>query len=299
MIADLTPYNDGMGRFSRTFALAGSSWRVLKADKELVFLPVMSLIATALVAFSFLWPIVRSCTDTIGAQDTCELAGTDYVILAVAYVALAFVTIFFNAALVHAANERMEGGDPTVGSAIRGALGKVHRILPWALVSATVSVILRAIEERAGVLGRIIAGLAGVAWSLVTFLVIPVLVIEDIGVVEAVKRSGAMFKRTWGENMIAQVGFGLIGFVAAIPGILIIVLGFTAGGSAAVVALVLGIAWILLSALVMSALNGIFQTALYRFAADLPTGAFDGDLQSAFAPKRGGGFGTVPRGFGG
>lgn len=287
-----------MGRFSRTLQLAGSSWRVLKADKELVLLPVLSLIATLAVAFSFLWPIVSSCTDSVG-QASCELGGTDYVVLAAAYVALAFVTIFFNAALVHAANERMEGGDPTVGSAIRGAMGRVHRILPWALVSATVSVILRTIEERAGILGRIVAGIAGIAWSLVTFLVIPVLVVEDIGVVDAVKRSGAMFKRTWGENVIAQVGFGLVGFLLALPAVLVIGLGFTAGGSAAVAAIVIGIAWILFGSLVMAALNGIFQTALYRFAAGLPTGAFDGDLETAFAPKTGRGFGGAPRGFGG
>ena len=194
-----------MGRISRTFELAGSSWRVLKADKELVLLPVLSLIATVAVAVSFLWPIVSSCTDTVGPKNACELGGTDYVIMAVAYIALAFITIFFNAALVHAANERMEGGDPTVGSAIRGAVGKVHRILPWAIVSATVSVVLRSIEERAGMVGRIVIGLIGLAWSLVAFLVIPVLVIENIGVIDAVKRSGTLFKRTWGEIGRAHV----------------------------------------------------------------------------------------------
>lgn len=289
-----------MGRISRTLQLAGSSWRVLKADKELVLLPVMSLLATLAVAISFLWPIISSCTDNIGAEATCELAGTDYVVVGIAYVALAFVTIFFNAALVHAANERMEGGDPTVGSALAGAVGRLHRIFPWALVSATVSIILRSLEERAGVLGRIVIGLAGIAWSLVTFLVIPVLVIEDVGVVDAVKRSGSMFKRTWGENVAAQIGFGLLGFLAALPGVLVIVLGFAAGGSAAVVAIAVGVAWMLLSSLVVATLSGIFQTALYRYAAGVPTGAFDGDLAHAFAPKAGGrGFGTMPRGFGG
>ncbi len=275
-----------MGRISRTFELAGSSWRVLKADKELVLLPVLSLLATIAVAFSFLWPIVRSCTDSIGPANACELGGTDYVIMAVAYVTLAFITIFFNAALVHAANERMEGGDPTVGSAIRGALGRVHRILPWAIVSATVSVILRSIEERAGTVGRIVIGLVGVAWSLVTFLVIPVLVIENIGVVDAVKRSGSMFKRTWGENVAAQVGFGLLGFLAALPAIAVVALGFNAGGAAAVTAVAVGVAWILLVSLVLATLSGIFQTALYRYAASLDTGAFDADLATAFAPKR-------------
>jgi len=289
-----------MGRIRRTLNLAGASWKVLKADKELIVLPVMSLLATIAVALSFLWPILQSCTDTIGAADTCELAGTDYAIMGVAYVALAFVTIFFNAALVHAANERMSGGDPTIGSAIRGALGRVHRILPWALVSATVSVILRSLEERAGVVGRIVIGFVGLAWSLVTFLVIPVLVIEDIGVVDAVKRSGEMFKRTWGENVAAQVGFGILGFLAALPALLVIGLGFSAGGSVAVIAIALAIGWILFASLVTATLSGIFQTALYRFAAGLPTDSFDGQLEGAFAPKTGRGLGgSMPRGIAG
>ena len=288
-----------MSRISRTLELAGSSWRVLKADKELVLLPLLSLIATVAVAVSFLWPIVSSCTETIGSKNACELGGVDYVILAVAYLTLAFITIFFNAALVHAANERMDGGDPTVGSAIRGALGKIHRILPWAIVSATVSVILRSLEERAGLVGRMVIGFIGLAWSLVTFLIVPVLVIEDIGVFDAVKRSGALFKRTWGENMAAQVGFGLLGILAALPGIAIIVLGFNAGGPAAVTAIAIGMAWILASLLVLSALNGIFQTALYRHATGVGTGAFDGNLTTAFATKTRRGFGSTPRGFGG
>jgi hypothetical protein len=289
-----------MGRISRTLELAGSSWRVLKADKELVVLPLLSLVATIAVAVSFLWPIMGGCTDTVGGEMTCDLGGTDYVILAAVYVALAFITIFFNAALVHSANERMDGNDPTIGTAIRGALGRVHRILPWALASATVSVILRSIEERAGALGRVVIGLVGVAWSLVTFLVIPVLVIEDIGVVDAVKRSGAMFKKTWGENVAAQVGFGLLGFIAVLPAIAVIVLGVMAGGGAAVVAVAVAVGWILLAVMVISALNGIFQTALYRYATGVPTGAFDGDLEHAFAPKRGRGFGGgMPPGFGG
>lgn len=285
-----------MGRISRTFALAGSSWRVLKADRELLVLPILSFLATAAIAATFLWPILSDCTDTAA----CELAGADYAILAIAYAALAFVTIFFNAALVHAANERMSGGDPTVKSALRGALGRVHRILPWALVSATVSIVLRAIEERTGALGRIIVGLIGVAWSLVTFLVVPVLVMEDVKVTEAVKRSGSMFKRTWGENVAAQVGFGLLGVLAALPAFAIAWLAFSAGGAAALVGTLLAVTWILLAVLVVTTLSGIFQTALYRYAAGLPTGAFDADLSNAFAPRKGGlGGPASPRGFAG
>ncbi len=274
-----------MGRISRTLELAKASWQVLKADKELLVLPILSLLATLIVAASFLAPILMT-----GSGTEIEDPGTiGYVLMFVAYVALAFITIFFNAALVHAANERLDGGDPTVGSALRGAAGRVHRILPWALVSATVSIILRAIEERAGVFGRIASGVAGIAWSLVTFLVVPVLVIEDIGVVDAVKRSGSLFKRTWGENMAAQVGFGLLGFVAVLPAFLLAAAAVAAGGTIAFIGIAVAVLWVLAVVMVLSALNGIFQTALYRYAAGRDAeGAFAGhDLSAAFAPKSG------------
>lgn len=292
-----------MGRISRTFELAGASWRILKADKELVILPLLSLLATAAVAFTFISPLLDSCTTDASGAAACELATSDYILLAVMYVTLAFITIFFNAALIHAANDRMSGGDPGLGSAIRGAMVRVHRILPWAIVSATVSVILRTIEERTGWLGRVIAGIIGVAWSLVTFLVIPVLVIEDVGVVQAVKRSGVMFKKTWGENMAAQVGFGLLGFLLMLPGIGVAVFGYSQGGSTGAILIAAGVAWVLVVVLVLSALNGIFQTALYRYASGAGTTAYpEAVMASAFAPKRGSGtsgFTQMPKGFGG
>jgi len=276
-----------MTRISRTIELAKASWQVLKADKELLLLPVLSLVATIVVALTFLAPILLS-GDAVALEDPGPVG---YVLLFVAYVTLAFITIFFNAALVHAANERLDGGDPTLGSAIRGALMRVGRILPWAIVSATVSIVLRAIEERAGAVGRIVSAIAGVAWSLVTFLVIPVLVIEGIGVGDAVKRSGALFKKTWGENVAAQVGFGLIGFLAMLPAILVVGGAAAAGGAIAVIGVGVAVVWVLGVVMVLSALNGIFQTALYRHAAGIAsgTGPFgEGELQAAFQPKRGG-----------
>jgi hypothetical protein len=247
---------------------------------------VLSAIATLIVAAGFVVPVV------FASGDTGEISTTGYILLFVMYVALAYVTIFFNAALIHAAHERMHGGDPTVGSALRGAAGHAGRILPWAIVSATVSVILRAIEERAGIIGRIAAGIAGVAWSLVTFLVLPVLIIEGVGVGDAIRRAGSLFKRTWGENVAAQIGFGLLGFVLALPGVALIAaaIGLGGGGGAALIAL--GILWMIGVTLVMATLNGIFQTALYLFAAEgqVPGGFFDGvSFNNAFAPKRGGG----------
>jgi hypothetical protein len=273
-----------MGRISRSFELVKASWTVLKADRELLALPVMSAIASIVIASTFVVPIFLTTDVT---AETTRLTPVQYVLLFLMYVVLAYVTIFFNAALVHAANQRMDGGDPTLGTALRGAASLAVTILPWAIVSATVSVVLRAIEERAGFVGRIVVGLIGLAWTLVTYLVLPILVLERLSVGDAIKESAAMFKRTWGENVTAQLGFGLIGFLAAIPAIAVGVLAAGMGGAVAVVGISVAVLTVIVIAVVLAALNGIFQTALYRFArTGTSGGAFDDTLLSqTFVPR--------------
>jgi len=203
--------------------------------------------------------------------------------------------VFFNAALGFAAACHMRGEPVTIREALHAAGERAHVLLPWAVLSATVSIVIRAIEERSGVLGRIVGSLVGLAWSLVTFLVLPVLVIEQIGPIQAVKRSAELFKRTWGENMIANAGIGLVAMVASLVGVLPCLLLIAAGGPVAVVGIVLAVAWVILVQLVAATLTGILQTALYRFATDGTAPGFDDErLRGAFRPR-----GSRRSGFGG
>ncbi|WP_420611430.1 DUF6159 family protein [Candidatus Spongiisocius sp.] len=273
-----------MSRFSNSLALARSSWQVLKADKELILLPIISGIASVIVAITFIVPVFVA-----GAGDG-TMTGTSLLALLPMYFVLAYITIFFNAALVSAANERLEGGDPTIGSAIRGAAGRAGKIVPWALLSATVSIILRAIEERVGLIGRIIIAAVGVAWSVLTFLVLPIIVIEGSGARAALKKSGSLLRNTWGENLAAQVGMGLLGFLLILPGGVVIFLGISAGGAIGAVGFLIGVIWIIVAAASVAALSAIYQTALYHFAVagSVPSGYFDSDaMQMAFRTKRG------------
>ncbi|MGI9648523.1 MAG: DUF6159 family protein [Acidimicrobiia bacterium] len=272
-----------MGRIATTIELAKASWNVLRADKELAVLPIMSGVASIIVALTFLIPM--------GFLQGTESVGTaEYVMLGALYLAMAFVTIFFNTALVYAANQRLSGGDPTIGSAISGAAKHVPQIFVWAAISATVSVVLKSLQERAGFIGQIVIGLVGLAWTLVTFLVIPVFVVENVGVREAISRSATLFKSTWGENVIARVGFGLLGFIATIPFILVAVAAMASGSDVLVaVGVLVAVVGIVGVSVVMAALNAIFQTALYHYASSgsVPGGYFDNDnFAHAFVPRR-------------
>jgi hypothetical protein len=145
------------------------------------------------------------------------------------------------------------------------------------------------IEQRGGVVGRIGGMIAGIAWSLVTFLVLPILVLEGIGVRDALKRSAHLFKGTWGEQVIANAGISIVGFVALIPALLVGALGVASGTLLVAVPLV-GIA-VVYGAIVLAitaALTGVFQTALYHYAANgMPPAAFaESELRGAFKPRQ-------------
>ena len=259
-----------MGRFARSWDLFKTSLSVVRQDKELLWMPVLSAIASlvavaAITGVGFasgVWP------ETQNADGTANVPGI--ALAFVLYILLAFVTLFFNAAVVAGATERLSGGDPTVGSALRAASRKAGKLFLWALVVATVNVILQAIRERSGALGRILAGLAGVAWNLATYFMVPVLLFDDKAIGASVKRSGSLFKQTWGETVIGQGGLGLAGLAlgigAALLGLLLVFLLSPLG----VVGLVTGVALLVLGvvgvAALMSVLEGVYKAALYRYA---------------------------------
>jgi hypothetical protein len=234
-----------------------------------------------------------------------------WVLVAVGYLALAFVQTYFLAGLVAGADARLQGGHASIREALDVASSRLHRLLPWAVVTATVTLILNQLE-RQGVIGQIIGSLIGLAWNLITFLTVPILVIEDIGVGAALRRSKDLFKKTWGENVVGQAGLGIVGFVAMIPGLLVLAIAAATGSVViGVVIGAIGVAWIVVSATVVAALSGIYRTALYRFASSgvIPADFEGADFHGAFQPRRlgrgtggglfGGGDGGNGAGFGG
>jgi hypothetical protein len=276
----------GMTRFQTSWEIAKRSWAVLKSDKTLAWFPVLSFLASIAVFAVFAGLVAAIGLDSGATKDSLQPVG--WVLIALGYVGLAFVQTYFLAGLVAGADVRLHGGNSTVKGALQVANSRLHRLLPWALVSATVTVIINQLE-RQGIIGQIIGSLVGLAWSLVTFLTIPILVIEDIGVGSALKRSKDLFKKTWGENVVGQAGLGIVGFVAMIPGFLVIALGVATGSVVvAVVIGAIGVAWILVASTVVAALSGIYRTALYRFAStgEVPEDFTGVDFQGAFRPRR-------------
>lgn len=271
-----------MDRIQNTISLAKSSWSVLRKDRELTILPVLSFFASLAVVLVFFG--LAAATGDLTPDEGEQVSPMLYLLAVIGSLAVAIISVFFQAALVAGAHTRLTGGDPTVGSSIGAARSKIHRIIPWALLNFTVGTILRAIRERAGFLGAIVGWLGETAWNLVTFLAVPVLMVEDQGPIDTVKRSASLFKRTWGENVAAQVGFGLLGIIAVIPAIIVGGLAASVGGLVAAVGIFVAVVYFAAVIVVMSALNGIFQTALYMYAAEgtIPADFSTADLPASF-----------------
>ena len=274
-----------MTRFQTSWAIAKRSWAVLKSDKTLAWFPVLSALGSLIVVAVLGGLIALMGIDSSSTGDS--LAPIGWVLIVVGYLALAMVQTYFLAALVAGADMRLRGNDSSVRAGLDIANSRLHRLLPWAIVTATVTMVLQAIEERFGIVGRIVAGLVGMAWNLLTFLVVPILVLEDLAVRPALTRSKDLFKKTWGENVIGQGGLGLVGFLAMLPGLLLLFVGISLGTAAAIVLGGIGIVWVLVSSVVVSALGGIYRTALYHFATNgqVPGEFADVDFHAAFRPR--------------
>jgi hypothetical protein len=276
-----------MGRISNTIALAKVSWRVLRKDRELLLIPVLSFLASIAV-LALIWLPTLSAIDTSALEGEREDPGAVLLVVGIiTAMALSIITVFFNGALVAGAHERLSGGDPTVRSALGRAFSRLPGLLPWAILTGTVGLILQAVRERAGWLGRFVVNMVGMAWKTATFLVVPAIVIDDHGAISGLKASAALLKRTWGENIAARVGFGLLGFVAIIPAVLVVGATGALGGAALVLGILVAVPYLALVVVVLTALNAVFQTALYLYATtgSVPAGFDDSNLQASFSTR--------------
>ncbi|MEZ5247571.1 MAG: DUF6159 family protein [Acidimicrobiales bacterium] len=273
-----------MGRIANTWELAKVSWGVLRQDRELLVIPLLSFVSALVVLAALLVPTI-ALLDTGSGEDTASPALA--LIGIVAALAMSVISVFFNGALVAGAHERMSGGDPTVSSAMRRAMSRLGGLLPWALLTGTVGLILQAVRDRAGFLGAFVLRLAGAAWEVVTFLVVPAIVIDEHSAIDGLKRSGSLLKETWGENLAARVGFGVLGMVAMIPAVIVVALTGALGGPALVAGIVIAVFYVALVIVVLTALNAVFQTALYLYATTgaVPAGYENSNLRGSFSRK--------------
>ena len=268
-------------RIAYTWDLMKASWDVLKKDKALVLFPLLSGASCLAVLASFAIPFILTSgvlshnANANGTNNSTSwhFNAAHYAVLFAFYFCNYFVITFFNSAIIACAIERMRGGEPTIGYGFSLAAQRLPLILGWSLVSATVGLILRIIEDKSDWVGALVSGLLGMAWTVVSYLAVPVMVVEGTGPITSLKESANLLKQTWGEQVFSRFGFGAIFGLLSIPGV-ILILGGVAGGVAVqswvlgIGLVMLGIVYLLGLSLIQSALQAIFQAAVYLWARE-------------------------------
>lgn len=276
-------------KISYTWGLMRASWDVLRKDKTLLLFPLLSGVCCVVVLLSFAVPIFIAGAWQPPAHGARQVDFTVYYgLLFLFYLANYFVITFFNTAIVSCAMLRMAGGSPTVGDGFREAAARLPQVAGWALLSATVGLILRIIEDRSEKIGRIVAGLLGMAWTVTSFMVVPIIVAERKGPIGALKGSTELLRKTWGEQIVGGFSFGLVFGVLSIPALALIVIGVAlASISLLVLCIVLAVLYLVALSLIQSALQSIFQAAVYLYARSqtAPAGFTSDLLAGAMRPK--------------
>ena len=285
-----------MGRFQRSWLLMREGMSLLQENKSLLIFPICSGICTLIAALSFFLPWffmpggglqqIQAGGDSLAHPHFTAL---HYAFLFLFYLVNYFIVIFFNSALVFCAGKRLRGEAPTASDGLEFAVRNLPRILVWSAMAATVGTILKAIKERVGILGRLVTIYVGLAWTLATAFVVPVLVFEGADPIPAVKRSVELFRRAWGETAIGNAGLGLVFGLLIALGVVPIALGFLVLPWGILVGFAIAILYWLGLAIVQSALTAVFQTAVYNYAANgTLTPLFTPELiTQAYVPKRG------------
>lgn len=281
------------GKIRSGLELTKQSWSALGQNRQLIVFPIISGIGMIIVTILFFIPEAFALRPIFEAEDpTAAQWITAFVILSIYYLVASFVVTFSNTALVGATLKTIDGEPATVGDGISVALSRLGKIIAYSLISATVGVIARGITQSGrqsdnaivAILAAIIGGLIQGAWSILVFFAIPVIVVENIGVRDSLKRSFELFKQTWGEGFVGSTAIGGISCLVML-GVLLIGGGIIAAGvlTNALALAILGAVLLILGLVVVSllngAVNGIFQASMYHYATTGDAGPFiDGDL---------------------
>jgi hypothetical protein len=274
-----------MKRIRRGWALTKKSWALLNGHRELVRFPLYGGIATIILGLVFLGPGAFALDQ--------HTYGIGIPLIVIGIYVLSVVGIYFSVGLAACADLLFRGQDATFSDGIAVANSRFTQICGWAALSTAIAVFIGILENQGGAIGEIVGRLIGMAWSLITFLSVPVIAIEGTGPLETLKRSGALFKQRWGQQITGNIAIGGIVFLLGfLPGVALIVVGviiWPSVGFAGAALVVIGALVICVALLISKALSGVFGVALYRYAleGEVVGGFTQEDLESAVKPKRG------------
>jgi len=272
-----------MGRIRRGWELSKKSWGLLRSHPSLAQFPLYGGLAVIVCAAIVIGPglyLIDNGTVAVGGP-----------LAVIGYYLLALIGYYFSVGLAAAADRVFRGEESSLGDGLAVSRERFSQIAGWAAISAFVGLILSALQNQGGIFGEVLGRVLAIGWTLITFLAAPVIAFEGTGPVETLRRSSSLFRQKWGQQVTGNIAIGGLVFVfGMLPSILLVVAGILIWASAGFVGallVILGVIGFAISAVISSALSGIFGVALYRYALDgEAVGGFTSEeLESAVRTK--------------
>ncbi len=287
-----------VGRLRASFILLKETLRFFWADKEMIWIPIIAAIMQfLLIGLVVLFVIIPS--GILMDEGTGQaLSVVEYLTVFILYVIGAFTVASTQAAITHIVYTRAHGGNATLGDGLSVAMSHAGPLFIWACITSTVGVILRAIAERSQIMVKILTAIIGAAWSVLTYFVVPAIVIDKKGAIDSIRHSGSTFKRTWGETLVTNITLGLavtvifIGLIAVLVGIVVV---FNASMVVVLFASIVFVIALVIMVLMSSVLDSVLRTLLYVYANEgtMPQN-FNRELLEGMLTRKGGVTPSIP-----
>jgi Family of unknown function (DUF6159) len=277
-----------MSRFRQGWELTKKSWALLRSNRELFRFPIYGALAAIAVTIVTVGPGLY----LIDQKSTVPGA----VLIAIGLYLSSFISVYFGVALAATADAIFNGRQATIADGFEVARERVGAIAGWAALAAIVGVLISLIQQSGSIGEAIIGSLIGAAWSLITFMAVPVITFEGTGPFGTLKRAATLFKERWRGQITGNVAIGgIVGLLGVLPAIAMIVGGGywwaaqdgEAASTAAVALILVGIILLVVSLLIIQAMKGVFGVALYRYTTggELTEGFTQAELESAVRTK--------------
>ena len=270
-LGDITGKYGFKNRIRRGWRITKLGIHVVKADPELILYVLFSAIMSIL-SFGAVLTLTGGLGFVIGNDEGFE--GGVALGTFLSYFIVSIIVVFWNAAIVASAYERLTTGrNPSFSYGIKQAMKCLPQIFAWGLISGTVGLIVSFFESMASsdnialkILGSLISMLIQFAWWMTTFFVIPIIVLEKNGVFESMKESPELFQKTWGENIVASMGTGIINFLVILFIIIICLPLLLLGEIGVALGFIIIVAGITLSSLFFTACDAVNRASMYYYA---------------------------------
>ncbi len=271
-------------RIRRGWHLGYHSLRIVLRDKTLLLFPLIPFTTAIMIIVSFC--VVVGADQLFWALFVVNtLQHARY--LALGYAIVAVVSVYFSVGLVACARISIEGQDSKFMDGILAAMRKFHWVVLWGLISWTIGPLLNLLDHLRYT-SRWVRKITKTSWSQLSYFLLPILIVDNVNIFSAIRRSVTVTIKTWGEGSVSQLGFLWFFFFMNIPTMLLFGYGHYMEGPWPKPLTFVVLSMIYFTIVVYQTASSVLSVVLYKYATDgTVVEGFNGEwLKEAFVRQK-------------